>query len=183
MFKSTRWRLNSREQPSFSIWFRSANPRNLLLQVFKPPSLLSYLGLSDKVKRFYFQTLRKRDFSYMETGLIRNKEHEYLIAGKLELDAKNQRLVIRRPDLVIASDRLDYYDFLGRRREHFGLQNRNWLKFCVAITAAHFLLVRVPTLFSLYFGDDVGMISKKMGASDESETKARLQRMKEQNQA
>jgi hypothetical protein len=57
----------------------------------------------------------------MENGLLAKKEHEYLIAGKLELDSKNQRLVVRRPDLVIASDRLDFYDFLGRRREQFGL--------------------------------------------------------------
>jgi hypothetical protein len=69
----------------------------------------------------YYEGLRKRDFNYMEKGLLRSKEHEYLIAGKLELDTKNQRLVIRRPDLLVASDRLDFYDFLGRRREQFGL--------------------------------------------------------------
>ena len=57
----------------------------------------------------------------MEKGLVASKEHEYLIAGKLELDTKSQRLVIRKPSLLIASDRLDFYDFLGRRREMFGL--------------------------------------------------------------
>lgn len=83
----------------------------------------------------------------METG-IPNAEHEYLIAGKLEHDKKNNRFLIRKPDLLIGSDRLEFYDFLGRRIEHFGLQIRNWMKFCVAITFGHFLLVRVPTLFS-----------------------------------
>ena len=57
----------------------------------------------------------------MEKGIVASKEHEYLIAGKLELDSKNQRLVIRNPNLLIGSDRLDFYDFLGRRREQFGL--------------------------------------------------------------
>ena len=122
--------------------------------------------------------MRKRDFSFMETG-IPNAEHEYLIAGKLELDKKNNRLLIRKPDLFIGSDRLDFYDFLGRRREHFGLQVRNWMKFCVAITFAHFLLVRVPTMFSHYFGDEVGSLSHKMGAEDKREAAQRIQRMKQ----
>jgi hypothetical protein len=92
----------------------------------------------------------------MEKGLLKNKEHEYLVAGKLDFDPKNSRFVMRKPDLLIASDRLDFYDFLGRRREHLGLQNRNWLKLCIALTFGHFLLVRVPTMFSMYFGDEVG---------------------------
>jgi hypothetical protein len=126
----------------------------------------------------YYETMRKRDFGYCEKAIV-HKEHEYLIAGKLELDKKANRLVMRKPDLVIGSDRLDFYDFLGRRRENFALQNRNWLKFCIGITAAHFLLVRVPTLFSMYFGDEVGAVSEKMGATDESETALRLQRIKQ----
>ena len=52
----------------------------------------------------------------MEKGIPMNKEHEFLIAGKLELVNK-QKLVMRTPSLVIGSDRMDFYDFLGRRRE------------------------------------------------------------------
>lgn len=100
------------------------------------------------MKKLYYKTMRHRDFAFMETGIVKAKEHEYLVAGKLELDKKLNRLVIRRPDLLIGSDRLDFYDFFGRRRESLSLQNRNWLKFCVALTFAHFLLVRVPSLFS-----------------------------------
>jgi hypothetical protein len=85
---------------------------------------------------------------------------------------------MRKPTLVIGSDRLDFYDFLGRRKEQFSLQNRNWLKFCVALTFGHFMLVRVPTLFSQYFGDEVGVVAEKMGAEDQSEAALRLQRMK-----
>ena len=106
----------------------------------------------------------------MENGILANKEHEYLIAGTLDLDKKANRLVMRRPDLLIGSDRLDFYDFLGRRREHFNLQNRNWLKFCMGLTLAHFLIVRVPTLFSKYFGDEVGVIGQTLGSQDQSET-------------
>ena len=65
--------------------------------------------------------MRKRDFDYMEKGILANKEHEYLIAGKLEFDKSGNRFLIRKPDLLIGSDRLDFYDFLGRRREMFGL--------------------------------------------------------------
>ncbi len=90
------------------------------------------------------------------------------------MDKKLNRMVMRKPDLLIGSDRLDFYDFLGRRREQFGMQNRNWLKFCVGLTAAHFLLVRVPTLFAKYFGDEVGEISGKLGATDQSETALKI---------
>lgn len=82
---------------------------------------MTIIAIADRVKRYYFETLRKRDFHYMERGLPLAKEHEYLIAGKLELDSQNKRFVIRKPDLLIASDRLDYYDFLGRRRESLSI--------------------------------------------------------------
>ncbi len=118
----------------------------------------------------------------MESGLLKNKEHEYLIAGKLQFDPKGERFVIRKPDLLIATDRLDFYDFLGRRREHLGKQNRNWLKLCVGLTLAHFLVVRVPTLFSLYFGDEVGQVSQSLGATDERETAIKMKRIKENQQ-
>jgi len=71
---------------------------------------------------------------------------------------------MRNPNLVIGSDRLEFYEFLGRRREVFGILNRNWVKFCVGVTFVHFLLVRVPTIFSGYFGDEVGIVSEKLGA-------------------
>ena len=87
--------------------------------------------------------------------------------------------MIRRPDLVIGSDRLDFYDFLGRRKEQYGMSSRNWLKVCVGLTAAHFLIVRVPTLFSRYFGDQVGMVAEKLGAQDETEAAKRVQRIKQ----
>jgi hypothetical protein len=138
--------------------------------------------ISDRLKRIYYQKLWKRDFNFMEKGLLKDKEAEYLVGGKLELDKTNKRLVMRKPTLFIGSDRMDYYDFLGRRREHYGMQSRNWLKLCVGITAAHFLLVRVPTMFSMYFGDEVGKISEKLGATDESETALQLQRLKQHQQ-
>mmetsp|Transcript_33620 Transcript_33620/g.24645 ORF Transcript_33620/g.24645 Transcript_33620/m.24645 type:complete len:87 (-) Transcript_33620:38-298(-) len=74
--------------------------------------------------------------------------------------------VIMKPELIIGSDRMELYDFLGRRKERFYLQNRNWLKFCVAITFCHFLLVSVPTMFSHYFGDEVSSVSKGLGAQE-----------------
>jgi len=43
--------------------------------------------------------------------------------------------------MVIASDRMELYEYFGRRTEVLGQQNRNWLKFAVAVTGVHFLLV------------------------------------------
>lgn len=84
----------------------------------------------------------------MEKGLYADKESELLVAGRLEFDPKQNKILMRKPNLIIGSDRLEFYEFLGRKNEMYSLQNRNWLKFCVAITFAHFLFVRVPTLFS-----------------------------------
>lgn len=57
----------------------------------------------------------------MENGILAKKEQEFLIAGTIDLDKKAKRLVMRRPDLVIGSDRLDFYEFLGRRKEYMGI--------------------------------------------------------------
>jgi hypothetical protein len=70
---------------------------------------------------------------------------------------------------VIGTDRLDLYEFFGRRKEMFGLQNRNLMKVCILLTLSHFMLVRVPTLFSRHFGDNVGVVSQKLGAEDKKE--------------
>ncbi len=69
----------------------------------------------------YYQTMRKRDFEYMEKGLLVKKENELLIAGQVEYNKQLQRMVMRKPELVIGSDRFDYYEFMGRRREQLGL--------------------------------------------------------------
>lgn len=45
-----------------------------------------FLDLYDRIKRLYYQTLRKRDFEFMEKGILANKEHEFLVAGWLEFD-------------------------------------------------------------------------------------------------
>ena len=132
------------------------------------------IAITDRVKRLYYETLRKRDFEFMEKGILHSKENEYLVCGKLEFDRLGKRLFMKKPDLVIGSDRLEFYDFLGRRKETMSFSVRNWFKFCIGITAAHFLLVRVPTLFSSYFGDEVGVVSEKLGATNEAENLKRV---------
>lgn len=59
------------------------------------------------------------------------------------------------PKFVIGSDRMELFEYWGRKTETRGMTNRNWLKFAVGCTALHFLVVRVPSLFSMYFGDEV----------------------------
>lgn len=66
---------------------------------------------------------------------------------------------MRNPLMVIGSDRFELYEFFARRKETYSLQNRDLVKVCVALTAGHFLLVRVPEMFSRYFGDEVGQTS------------------------
>lgn len=124
--------------------------------------------------------MRKRDFSYVEKGIRADKESEFMIAGRVEYSQKLNRMLMKKPDIVIGSDRLELYEFFGRRKETFQLQNRNWLKFCVVITGLHFLLVRVPSLFSRYFGDEVGEVSSKLGASNESKIGEKIPSQKEQ---
>jgi len=66
---------------------------------------------------------------------------------------------MQKPELVIGSDRMELYEFFARRKETWGTNNRNLIKVGFGLTFAHFLLVRVPTLFSRYFGDNVGEFS------------------------
>lgn len=122
----------------------------------------------------YYKTLRKRDFSYMERGLRSDKEGELLVAGYLEHSKKLNKIVMKKPKIVIGTDRLDLYEYFGRRKEALGIQNRNWMKFCLAITAVHFVLVRVPTMFSRYFGDSISDSAEKLGATDESDVARKL---------
>lgn len=52
-----------------------------------------------------------------------------------------------KPELLIGSDRIELYDYFGKRKETFVTKNKYWLKFCFGLTVGHFLLVRVPALF------------------------------------
>jgi hypothetical protein len=81
---------------------------------------------------------------------------------------------MRNPQLVIGSDRLELYEFFARRKETLSLQNRDLVKVCVAVTAVHFLLVRVPEMFSRYFGDEVSRTSAAFGAKDKSREVAQI---------
>ena len=105
-----------------------------------------------------------------------------LIMGNLEYNKSINKIVMKRPDLVIGTDRLELYEFFGRRKEFYGLQSRNCMKICVGLTAVHFLLVQVPTLFSKFFGDQVDVISSGLGAEDRSEEALQRERLRIQNE-
>ena len=68
--------------------------------------------------------------------------------------------------MVIGSDRLELYEFFARRKETWNLQNRDLAKACIAVTLGHFMLVRIPELFSHYFGDEISETTKALGAKD-----------------
>jgi hypothetical protein len=116
--------------------------------------------LSDKLLKFYLTRIRGRqDFTYMTRYL--KPENELLVVGSLTY---NNNAYVMKPKIVIGSDRMELYEFFGRKTEVRSQMNRNWLKFAVACTAVHFLIVRVPNIFSKYFGDQVGGLSKQLGA-------------------
>ena len=45
----------------------------------------------------------------------------------------------------------------------------------MAVTGAHFLVVRVPELFSRFFGDQIGSVGGALGAQDKRHVGAQLQ--------
>ena len=73
--------------------------------------------MMDRMKELYYKQLRKRDFMYMEKGIRADRETELLIAGNIEFNKKLNKMIMKKPKLVIGSDRLELYDFFGRRRE------------------------------------------------------------------
>ena len=105
-------------------------------------------------------------FRQVSRGIRTDIDQELLFVGGLQLDQTTQKMVMRNPAFVIGSDRLELYEFLARRKTYWGLQTRMFLNFALGITAVHFLLIQVPQLTSLFFGDKVDSISTRLGAED-----------------
>ena len=47
-----------------------------------------------------------------------------MFVGSLKFDTTANRFIMRRPDLVIGSDRLELYEFLARRKEVLSGHNK-----------------------------------------------------------
>lgn len=92
------------------------------------------------------------------------------------------RYIMQSPKMIIGTDRLELYDFYARRKEVLLNTNRQFLKLAFAVTCVHAVIVRVPTLMSRFFGDDVSELEKKAGAVDESEISLRISRAKQNAQ-
>ena len=86
----------------------------------------------------------------MEKGLFTNRD--YLIAGNLINEENVFRL--KNPSLVIGSDKQELMEFMGRKREHWLMNVRNFVKLAIALTCLHVLLVRIPYSFESWFGDE-----------------------------
>lgn len=123
------------------------------------------------------------DFGYLQKGLAVDKKTgegpELMFLGDVQYLAKANRFVMSKPKMVIGTDRLELYEFHARRREVLINNSRQLLKVAVGLTLMHALLVRLPTLFSRFFGDEVSSIEKKAGAVDESELGLRMSRVKQ----
>ena len=113
----------------------------------------------DRAKKMYFETLWKRDFGYVTKGLKVDSETgvgpELMFIGNMAKDAKTNRFVMANPNLIIGSDRMDLYEFFGRRREVMRGQAKTLVWLSIGITLSHAVIVQVPTLFSRYFGDSI----------------------------
>ena len=119
----------------------------------------------------------------MTRGIRADVDQELLFVGGLEHDQTAKRIVMRNPQMVIGSDRLELYEWLARRKTYWGLQSRMLLNVALGVTAFHFLLVQVPQLTSRFFGDTVDPVSQGVfGAEDQSEMAAKIRQAKE-NQA
>ena len=91
----------------------------------------------DSLHKFYLLSLRGRlDFNYISRAI--RPSSELLIVGQLSF--KNEKIIIR-PKTIIGSDRMELYEYFGRRNEVRNITNRNWLKFTFAVTGIHFLTV------------------------------------------
>ena len=125
-------------------------------------------SINDWMWRAYLQRISKSDFSYMTKGIKVDAKTgegpELMILG--DLTYKNNKFMMRRPQMIIGTDRLELYEFMAHRREVYISQNRNWMKVAFAATFLHAVVVQVPTLFSKFFGDEVSTLEKKLGSED-----------------
>ena len=82
----------------------------------------------DKIKALYFRGLWKQDLGYLTKGIKLDgetgKTPELMFVGNLKFDTTQNRFIMRRPDLVIGSDRLELYEFLARRKEVLSGHNK-----------------------------------------------------------
>ena len=138
-------------------------------------------SINDWLWRAYLQRISKSDFGYMTKGIKVDAKTgegpELMLVG--DLTYAKDRFVMRRPQMVIGSDRLELYEFLAHRREVLTNHNRGWMKLAVGATFVHAMLVQVPTLFSKFFGDEVTDLEKKLGSEDQSEMGLKMSRMKQ----
>ena len=99
----------------------------------------------DRIKALYWRGVWKQDMGYLTKGIKVNgetgKAPELMFVGNLKFDTTQNRFIMRRPDLVIGSDRLELYEFLARRKEVLSGHNKQLIKLMIAITIAHALIV------------------------------------------
>jgi len=124
----------------------------------------------DKIKALYWRGVWKQDLGYLTKGIKVNAETgkapELMFVGNLKFDSTQNRFIMRRPDLVIGSDRLELYEFLARRKEVLSGHNKQLIKLMIGLTIVHACIVQVPTAFSHYFGDSVSDTEKALGSTD-----------------
>lgn len=103
--------------------------------------------------------------NYVTKGLrSTGKGFDCLYVGDLVLDKSRSVYTMNKPQMVIGSDRLELYEFFGRRKEVYSIKIRQLIKISAGITFAHAIMVQVPTLMSRFFGDDVSNAAVKLGA-------------------
>ena len=73
--------------------------------------------MKDNMIKSYNEYLRgRKDFKYSTRGIRSDIDQEFLVVGGLEV-VNDKRIVMRNPSMVIASDRMELYEFFSRRKE------------------------------------------------------------------
>lgn len=123
--------------------------------------------LTLRVKKLYYKNFLRRDFAFIEKGLCTNRS--YLVAG--DLLYRDDKLLLKKPKMIIGSDKTELMEFLGRKREHWYMNIRNFIKLAVGVTFLHVLLIRVPYIFENWFGDNFKPDQKDKQQEDKFESK------------
>jgi len=101
------------------------------------------LALTDSIRALYFQKFQGRDFGYMTKGIQYNKQTgegpELMFVGDITLNSN--RFVMTNPSMVIGTDRMELYEFFGRRREVLQNRNQQLIKLMIGVTLAHMVVV------------------------------------------
>mmetsp|Transcript_14036 Transcript_14036/g.23849 ORF Transcript_14036/g.23849 Transcript_14036/m.23849 type:complete len:161 (-) Transcript_14036:180-662(-) len=100
-------------------------------------------NLSDLLFSKYYQWIWKRDFCYLTKGMELKKgvSSDYLFIGPVSYHEQSARFIMRKPKMIIGTDRMELYEFFTRRATVLNSYNQNMMRVILGATLAHALIV------------------------------------------